>query len=500
MNSNFTLNQSTGQFTNSTNRTDAGMGRSSYQKAWMCLLVFLCMGISNLAIANSTDYSYNTENATESVCQPIVWYKNSGCKNLSVFWDNSGRLVSFGTIKPGGQLDIKTSVGHRWTFKVGATTIKRWTVTSCSNVTKSIDSGKCSTTPTCNGKATSISLVKHDGSKEIKLTNGGSICSKNIGFSDAFVRVNTSGHVESMKIWVSGATSKDNLENLAPYDSKKFWISNGTYNVRVQLFSKDNGGGIKCSESTFSFIVKDCATVCKPRITFKNTGCRTMDISSSEGYRGTMTKGKIWSANTAKGTKWTFKVGTSTIKSWTVGSCTAGTLNINSAGCTTTCTPKITIKNNGQCAVNLYLWEAAGDIFQKKLDAGQSWTGNTQKGKRWRVVDTHNVWSNLKFDKSYHATDACTQTFSFNPTYCVPVFECPALKANKGDACNDGNAKTKDDKVNANCQCVGTPIFDCPTLGANIGTACNDGNAKTKDDKVTADCKCVGTPISIALP
>ena len=36
--------------------------------------------------------------------------------------------------------------------------------------------------------------------------------------------------------------------------------------------------------------------------------------------------------------------------------------------------------------------------------------------------------------------------------------------------------------------------LDCPALGANIGDACNDGNANTNNDVVTASCGCAGTP------
>ena len=38
------------------------------------------------------------------------------------------------------------------------------------------------------------------------------------------------------------------------------------------------------------------------------------------------------------------------------------------------------------------------------------------------------------------------------------------------------------------------PVFDCPVLGANIGDACDDGNADTNNDLVQADCSCAGTP------
>lgn len=40
----------------------------------------------------------------------------------------------------------------------------------------------------------------------------------------------------------------------------------------------------------------------------------------------------------------------------------------------------------------------------------------------------------------------------------VQAADCPALNANIGDACNDGDPNTSNDTVNASCQCVGTTI------------------------------------------
>ena len=111
----------------------------------------------------------------------------------------------------------------------------------------------------CNGKALDLWLVKHDGSTEVRIPSSGKICNKDIPFTDAFIRVRTSGSLESMKIWLTGAVRSDNVENFAPYDSRKFWIVDGTYNVRVQLFERDNGSGTLCSERTFTFTVEDCS-------------------------------------------------------------------------------------------------------------------------------------------------------------------------------------------------------------------------------------------------
>src|SRR5690606_2058304 len=68
----------------------------------------------------------------------------------------------------------------------------------------------------------------------------------------------------------------------------------------------------------------------------------------------------------------------------------------------------------------------------------------------------------------------------------IVEFDCPALEANIGDACDDENADTENDTINEDCECVGTPIvvFDCPALEANIGDACDDENADTENDSI----------------
>jgi len=87
------------------------------------------------------------------------------------------------------------------------------------------------------------------------------------------------------------------------------------------------------------------------------------------------------------------------------------------------------------------------------------------------------------------------------------------LPANPGTACNDGNANTVNDVIQADgCTCQGeTPACtdadndgvcaenDCNDNNANLpaspGTACNDNNSNTSNDVIQADgCTCAGTP------
>ncbi len=73
------------------------------------------------------------------------------------------------------------------------------------------------------------------------------------------------------------------------------------------------------------------------------------------------------------------------------------------------------------------------------------------------------------------------------------VFDCPALEANIGDGCDDGDPETENDVITEDCGCAGTLTFDCPALEANIGDGCDDGDPETENDVVTEDCGCAGT-------
>jgi hypothetical protein len=75
-----------------------------------------------------------------------------------------------------------------------------------------------------------------------------------------------------------------------------------------------------------------------------------------------------------------------------------------------------------------------------------------------------------------------------------------------GSPCNDGDACTINDVLNANCACAGTfadsdsdGVCDANDVCANSpepGQACDDGNASTINDVVDGNCNCAGTPVS----
>ena len=81
---------------------------------------------------------------------------------------------------------------------------------------------------------------------------------------------------------------------------------------------------------------------------------------------------------------------------------------------------------------------------------------------------------------------------------CNAQDNCPNVAGQIGSTCNDGNAATINDVLNANCQCVGTAVtLDCnsvPNGPAMPGTACNDNNPNTINDVLQANCECAGTP------
>ena len=63
---------------------------------------------------------------------------------------------------------------------------------------------------------------------------------------------------------------------------------------------------------------------------------------------------------------------------------------------------------------------------------------------------------------------------------CDDVDDCDNNLA--GMSCDDNDPDTENDVYDSNCNCAGTPIgqpVDCPALSANIGDACDDGDAST---------------------
>jgi len=78
---------------------------------------------------------------------------------------------------------------------------------------------------------------------------------------------------------------------------------------------------------------------------------------------------------------------------------------------------------------------------------------------------------------------------------------------NVGAACDDGDACTFSDQIDASCNCVGT-VMDCDdgdpntsdycdSFGGcqhvcNVGSACDDGDICTVNDQVDAQCNCIG--------
>jgi len=65
-----------------------------------------------------------------------------------------------------------------------------------------------------------------------------------------------------------------------------------------------------------------------------------------------------------------------------------------------------------------------------------------------------------------------------------------ASGTNIGKSCDDNNSRTKNDRINSNCECIGT--YDCNVKQKNFGDRCDDGNSKTKNEKIQRDCSCKG--------
>ena len=94
--------------------------------------------------------------------------------------------------------------------------------------------------------------------------------------------------------------------------------------------------------------------------------------------------------------------------------------------------------------------------------------------------------------------DVCPTPGTPMISMCTETFDCPTEMVNFGDACDDMDATTTDDVIQADCTCAGTaPAFDCPTEMVNFGDACDDMDATTENDVIQADCSCAGETVVV---
>jgi len=80
----------------------------------------------------------------------------------------------------------------------------------------------------------------------------------------------------------------------------------------------------------------------------------------------------------------------------------------------------------------------------------------------------------------HNSSDSGDNNLSFG----LEVIEYHEVCEIVGQTCNDDQAHTIDDKINEDCECVGT---DC-----GVGTPCDDGNQYTHSDTINDECECVG--------
>ncbi|MBK8443052.1 MAG: T9SS type A sorting domain-containing protein [Sphingobacteriales bacterium] len=154
-------------------------------------------------------------------------------------------------------------------------------------------------------------------------------------------------------------------------------------------------------------------------------------------------------------------------------------------------------------SATLYFWllsgvcDSASDIFSVEID------GNTvfsQNGGSAECGD--NSWHLKSVDLTPYANGAThiirfrAKEFAVNGGHsnffvddvtllkCTPP-DCPALSLNIGDACDDGNANTTNDVVNANCICQGTFSGSCPNEYILSNTETTNADYETNGNIIT---------------
>ncbi len=80
-------------------------------------------------------------------------------------------------------------------------------------------------------------------------------------------------------------------------------------------------------------------------------------------------------------------------------------------------------------------------------------------------------------------------TFKFDGTENIQSIEFP----NGGSGTfNNGGKRI----INIDLNGITAPVYNCPSLKKNIGDACDDGNSNTTNDKIQSDCSCKGTAVN----
>lgn len=163
------------------------------------------------------------------------------------------------------------------------------------------------------------------------------------------------------------------------------------------------------------------------------------------------------------------------------------------------------------------LMTACGDWYEYEITGivstgivftdGTRQTADLSRDREGYYDGTTGIW----YDNPPAGFDCICPVDADNDGVCSTV-DCddnnPNLPTTPGTACNDGNAATSNDQIQADgCTCAGCPAdadldgvcatADCddnnPDVPATPGTACNDGNAATTNDQIQADgCTCAG--------
>ena len=389
----------------------------------------------NTNVVSGTTIFFNIKRNTNTGnnCNPTISFKNTGCQHLEVLWNNNGHLQHYANIGPNGTASVATYVGHEWVFKVGGNTIKHWTVSSCQNSTQPVNSGGCNTN-TGNNCNPTISF-KNTGCQHLEIlwnNNGQLRHYANIGPNGTATVATYVGHEWVFK--VGGNTIKR-------------WTAsscqNSTQPVNSGGCSTNSGGGTINIFDIFGINTTTTGGTCSPKVTFNNTGCNTLTYNSTDGHTGTMVAGKVWSANSKLGAVWTFKVGGSTIKRWSVTSCTASSNSINSGGCSNnsgggifginttttggTCRPIVTFKNTGCKTLSYNSTDgqsgtmSTGKVWQAYSTVGVVWTFkvNGTTVKTWTVTSCNSSSNNVNSGGCNTNTgNNCNPTISFKNTGC----------------------------------------------------------------------------------
>jgi len=409
--------------------------------------------------------------------------KNEGDCAVNIYHWISGGDVFQTTLQPDQNFQVDGSNGDTYravdTDNVWSNLIfdEHYTFNNNANQTWTINPNYCTgASNDCSGEITGFLLDKQDGSALLDLQNGATFCESDFP-KDIRIRTTESGTHESVKFTITGPTGTwSNVENYVTYDSKQFWPTPGEWTVNTQLYKGHNASGTKCDEEVIKFTISDCNSI--------PSGCTERTVSNTKNDCGNGDPYSFHARNIVEGLNLTNlhtvinssfvenNDGTANFKALVKNSTDTDIryeLDITFSG--RTITPPVGSPKVSNCfpvGTDYYYYTSTSGTIKGKEKIAGALLNVSRSGEAFQI----GTGANMKDANIFGASGWLSYTIVSQPNDNNFVLE--------NDAPMDINIRLS--RTTTECDTLVAPVFDCPQLSANIGDACDDGDANTEND------------------